>query len=67
MQHGIIKIWVCRNCEKEYLDRPIMCSYCEHFEFYVKYGGQITDTEELVDLVDSYKDDEREKNKRSRM
>jgi len=67
MKDGIIKIWVCQECEKEYLDRPIMCTSCNNFEFYVKYGGQITDEEALTKLVDSYKEDEPEKKKRIRM
>jgi len=68
MKNGLFKIWVCRECEKEYFERPIMCTSCEHFDFYVKYGGQITDTEELTKLVDTYKDDdEPDKNKRIRM
>ena len=67
MNKGIIKIWVCRDCEKEFLDRPIMCTKCNGFEFYVKYGGQITDADGLTKLVDTYKDDEPNKNKRIRM
>jgi len=69
MKNGIIKIWVCKECEKEYIDRPIMCTGCEKFDFYVKYGGMLNDTEGLTKLVDSYQDDEpgKKKNKRSRM
>ena len=67
MNKGIIKIWVCKECEKEYLDRPIMCTKCEKFDFYVKYGGQIIDSEELASLVDNYKDDEKDKKKKARM
>ena len=67
MKDGIIKIWVCRECEKEYLDRPVMCTGCNKFEFFVKYAGQITDTEELSKLVDTYKDDENGKKKRVRL
>jgi len=67
MKNGIIKIWVCQDCEKEYLDRPIMCSKCNGFEFYVMYGGQVTDAEELTKLIDSYKDDEPENKTRIRM
>jgi len=67
MKDGIIKIWVCQECEKEYFDRPIMCSMCNGFEFYVKYGGQISDAEELTKLIDTYKDDDTDKNKRIRM
>jgi len=67
MKEEIIKIWVCRECEKEYRERPIMCSYCNKFEFYVKYAGQLTDIDELSKLVEVYKDDEHEKNKKVRM
>ena len=67
MKNGIIKIWVCRGCEKEFLDRPIMCSKCDTFEFDVKYGGQITDAEELTKLIDAYKDDEADNDKKVRM
>ena len=67
MKDGIIKIWVCQECEKEYLDRPIMCTSCNKFEFYVKYGGQITDEEALTKLVGSYKEEEPEKKRRIRM
>ena len=55
MKNNIIKIWVCQECEKEFIDRPIICSICNNFEYYVKYGGQITDAEELTDLIESYK------------
>ena len=58
MKNGIIKIWVCQECEKEYADRPVMCTGCNSFEFFIKYGGQISDAEELTKLIDSYKDDE---------
>jgi len=67
MKNCIIKIWVCDDCGKESLDRPVVCSMCNCFGFYVKYGGQITDDEELVDLIDSYKKDETEKNKKVRL
>jgi len=67
MKSGIIKIWVCRECEKEFLERPIMCSNCDHFDFYVKYGGQINDTDELTKLIDTYKDDDHDKNRKVRM
>jgi len=67
MKNGIIKIWECQDCGKEYLDRPIMCSKCNNFEFGVKYGGQITDAEELTRLIDSYKDEEPEEEKRIKM
>ena len=67
MKNGIVKIWVCDECGKEFLERPIMCPMCNGFGFYVKYGGQIHDAQELVDLIDSYKDDETEKNKKVRM
>jgi len=67
MKNGIVKIWVCRECEKEYIDRPMMCSSCECLDFYVKYGGLITDAEELKDLVGTYKDDKKDKKNRVRM
>ena len=67
MKDGIIKIWVCQECDKEYRDRPIMCSYCNTFEFFVKYAGQITDTDELTKLIDNYKDDDNDKKNRVRM
>jgi len=68
MIKGLVKIWVCKECEKEYIDRPIMCSKCESFDFEVKYGGLITDAEELTKLVDNYKDDDKpDKNKKVRM
>ena len=68
MKNGIVKIWVCRECEKEYIDRPMMCSKCESLDFYIKYGGLLTDAEELTKLIDAYKDDdEPKKNKRIRM
>ena len=67
MKSGIVKIWVCQECEKMYVSRPIMCSKCDTFDFYVKYDGQITDAEELTKLIDSYKDDEPEEKKRIRM
>jgi len=67
MKNGLIKIWVCRDCEKEYLERPIMCTRCNKFEFYVKYGGLITDAEELTKLANTYTDDESDKKKRIRM
>jgi len=55
MKHGIVKFWVCQNCQKEYLDKPIMCSKCEGLQFELKYGGMVTDSEELTHLVESYK------------
>jgi len=55
MKNGIVKIWVCDDCGKEFLDRPVMCSVCNSFGYYVKYGGQITDAEELKELLESYK------------
>ena len=61
MKSGIFKIWVCEDCEKEFVSRPIVCSMCNGFEFYVKYGGQIVDAEELAELIESYKDDEQDK------
>ena len=67
MKNSIIKIWVCDDCGREFLERPVMCSMCNGFGFYVKYGGQITDAEELVELIDSYKEDENDKNKRVKM
>ena len=67
MNKGIVKIWVCRDCEKEYIERPLMCTNCSGLEFYVKYGGIISDTDGLTDLVDSYKEDKPDKNKRIRM
>ena len=67
MKNNIIKIWVCDDCSREFLERPVMCSICNSFGFYVKYGGQITDAEELVELLDSYKEDEKDKNKKVRM
>ena len=67
MKNGIIKIWVCRDCDKEYLDKPIICSKCDHFDFYVKYGGEITNAEELTKLIDSYKDDDIKAFKKVRM
>ena len=67
MKNGIVKIWVCRNCEKEHLDRPMMCSTCECLDFYVKYGGILSDTDDLKDLVSNNKDDDEKKNKKVRM
>jgi len=70
MKHGIIKFWVCKECAKEYIDRPLVCSKCDNLEFELKYGGLITDAEELEKLIETYKhkdDDEPEKNKRIRM
>jgi len=67
MKNNIYKIWVCEECNKEFVSRPIVCSMCNNFEFYVKYGGQINDAEELTDLIESYKKDEDEKNKKVRM
>jgi len=40
---------------------------CNCFGFYVKYGGQITDAEELVDLIDNYKENETGKDKKVKM
>ena len=57
---GLKKIWACQKCEKEYLDRPIMCSDCEGLDFYVKYGGIIQDADDLTDLI-TYKDDKKKK------
>jgi len=67
MKSNIIKIWVCQECEKEFVTRPIVCSMCNNFEFYIKYGGEITDAEELSKLIETYKEDEQDKNKRVRM
>jgi len=67
MKNTIIKIWVCDDCAREFLERPVMCSMCNSFGFYVKYGGQITDAEELVELIDSYKEDDNDKKKRVKM
>ena len=61
MKNGLIKIWVCQGCEKEHLDRPIMCTNCECLDFYVKYGGILEDTDELSKLVDPSKDDDKKK------
>jgi len=61
MKHGLVKIWVCSECEKEYIDRPTMCTKCRGLEFYVKYGGLVTDSEELTKLVETYHDDKYEK------
>ena len=58
MKNGIVKIWVCKGCEKEFLDRPIVCTKCDGFEFDVKYGGQIHDAEELTKLIERYKNTE---------
>jgi len=57
MKNGIIKIWVCQNCQREYLERQVMCTKCDGFDFEVKYGGMITDAEELSKLVEAYRDD----------
>jgi len=57
MKNGIVKIWVCQKCEKEYLDRPIVCTKCDGFKFEVKYAGQISDAEELTKLIYAYKED----------
>ena len=57
MKNGIVKIWVCQNCQKEYIDRQVMCSKCGKFEFEVKYGGVITGAEELTKLVETYRQD----------
>jgi len=67
MKNGIIKIWVCTECGKEHLDRPIMCRKCERFDFDVKYGGQIADAKELSKLIETYKEKDLEKSKRIRM
>jgi len=40
---------------------------CNAFEFFIKYGGEITDADELTKLIDSYKEDESEKNRKVRM
>jgi len=64
MKNDLIKIWVCRECEKEFLERPVMCTGCNKFEFYVKYSGQITDSEELTELIDTYKGDDPGKDKK---
>jgi len=56
MKNGIVKIWVCSACQKEYLDRPLMCTKCKKLEFEVKYGGQISDAEELSKLVYAYRE-----------
>jgi len=63
MKDGLVKIWVCKNCEKEYVSRQVMCTGCDTFEFYVKYGGFIDETDELTKLVGAYKDDTPEKPK----
>ena len=67
MKNDIIKIWVCQDCEKEYFSRPILCSICSNFEYYVKYGGQIADTEELTKLIETYKGEKVEESRRIRM
>ena len=68
MINGLVKIWVCTECQKEYLERPIMCKKCEGLKFEMKYAGMITDAvEELTELIDAYKDDKPDKNKRIRM
>jgi len=58
MKHGIVKMWVCKECAREFLDKPLICSKCDTFEFDVKYGGQITDAEELAKLIESYRSDD---------
>ena len=63
MKYGIVKFWVCKKCQKEYLDRPIVCSKCEGMEFELKYGGQVVDSEELANLVESYKYDSLDREK----
>jgi len=57
---GLKKIWACQKCEKEYLERPIMCTDCESLNFYVKYGGIIQDADDLTDLI-TFKDDKKRK------
>ncbi|MCL2819298.1 MAG: hypothetical protein FWD38_00480 [Oscillospiraceae bacterium] len=57
MQNGIIKIWVCKNCEKEFLDRQVFCTKCNGAEFYVKYGGIVSNEGDLAKMIDTYKDD----------
>jgi len=57
MKNGIIKIWVCQNCQKEYLNRQVICSKCDKFEFDVKYGGIISDEEELSKLIETYREE----------
>ena len=61
MKNGIVKIWVCKECEKEYIERPLMCSACECLNFYVKYGGILSDADNLKELVDNFKDDDDKK------
>jgi len=60
MKHGIVKFWICKECAKEYLDRPMVCSKCNSLEFELKYGGMVTGAEELEKLIETYKfkDDE---------
>ena len=67
MKSGLVKIWVCQGCEKEHLERPLMCSTCECLNFYVKYGGILEDTNELSKLVDPNKDNDSDKKKKVRM
>jgi len=67
MENKIIKIWVCQECGKEYVDRPIACTSCGCFELYLKYSGILSDTDELTKLIEPYKYDELDKNKRTRM
>jgi len=67
MKADIIKIWVCQDCGKEFIERQIMCSICNKFEFGVKYGGQISDAEELTKLIESYKKDDIARERRLRM
>ena len=65
---GLVKIWACKDCEKEYMDRPLVCTGCDGLDFYVKYGGILSEAEdELLDLIDNYKDDDNDKKKRVRM
>jgi len=67
MKNGIVKIWVCQACEKEYIERPLMCSGCECLDFYVKFAGILNDADNLKGLVDKNKNDEDEKKKKVRM
>jgi len=67
MKNDIFKVWVCQDCEKIFFERPIVCSICNSFEFYVKYGGEIHDTEELTKLIETYKDEESEVKQRVRV
>jgi len=57
MKNGIVKIWVCQECQKEFLDRPIVCTKCKKLNFEVKYAGQVHDAEELTKLIYAYRED----------